>query len=319
MIRSEATTRDFFAATLIMTLCCGSAVYVPVFGFISFFVLPLPVMVYRIRLGRHPGWAIPSLTLIIITVLAGGMNPDTWLMTGMLAQGFLLGECVENNFPFEKAIALSSGIVLVCGFLFLTVIGNFAGTSGISLISEYLRKNLEMTAAIYRQLEVPEENIRILTESLDQIHYVLIRIMPALVASGLVFAAWMNLLLGRLALRKISLPEPSYGSLNTWNAPDWLVWCVIGCALMLFVPVPLVRFTGWNGMIVLAMVYLFQGLGIVSFLFERKKVPLFLRVMIYGIIALQQILLILVISIGFFDTWINFRRLGMGNPEHPST
>lgn len=311
-------TRNVIAGTAIVTLCCSAAVYFPVFGFISFLMLPLPILFYRIKLGRSPAGMISAVSLIIIATVSGGWKPDIWLMFGMLGQGFLLGEFVEKDFPVEKTIAYSSGAILLAGFFLLMVIGNLAGSGGLDLLSGYLRKNLEMTAAVYRQLDMPEENVRLLTDSLDQIHYVLLRVMPALIASGLVFAAWVNLLLGRAALRANRLHTPEFGRLNTWQAPDALVWGVIGCALMLFLPIPPIKFIGLNILIVLLMVYLFQGLGILSFYFENKKVPLLLRVMIYGIIALQQLLVILVIGVGFFDTWINFRRLGVGNPDQPS-
>jgi hypothetical protein len=31
--------------------------------------------------------------------------------------------------------------------------------------------------------------------------------------------------------------------------------------------------------------------------------------LLYGLIVLQQLLLIVVIALGFFDTWIDFRKL----------
>jgi uncharacterized protein YybS (DUF2232 family) len=56
------------------------------------------------------------------------------------------------------------------------------------------------------------------------------------------------------------------------------------------------------------MIYFFQGIAIVSFYVEKKQFPRLLRVMLYGLIAMQQLLLLLVIAVGFFDTWIDFRR-----------
>ena len=55
--------------------------------------------------------------------------------------------------------------------------------------------------------------------------------------------------------------------------------------------------------------FFFQGLGIVSFFFERKKVPRFLKILLYSLIALQQLALLAVIGIGLFDMWFDFRKL----------
>jgi uncharacterized protein YybS (DUF2232 family) len=64
-----------------------------------------------------------------------------------------------------------------------------------------------------------------------------------------------------------------------------------------------------NGLIILMMVYFFGGIAIVSFYFEKKKFPLALRFFLYSLIALQQFILLFVIGLGFFDMWLNFRKL----------
>jgi uncharacterized protein YybS (DUF2232 family) len=57
-------------------------------------------------------------------------------------------------------------------------------------------------------------------------------------------------------------------------------------------------------------VYFFQGIAIVSFYFEKKHFPRTIRFLLYALIALQQLILLVVIGLGFFDLWVNFRRLG---------
>lgn len=41
---------------------------------------------------------------------------------------------------------------------------------------------------------------------------------------------------------------------------------------------------------------------------QKKQFPKVLRALLYGLIALQQLLLLVVIALGFFDMWIDFRR-----------
>jgi uncharacterized protein YybS (DUF2232 family) len=65
-----------------------------------------------------------------------------------------------------------------------------------------------------------------------------------------------------------------------------------------------------NGLMMLMTVYFFGGIAIVSFYFEKKRFPVIVRVMIYSLIAFQQIFLLLVIGLGFFDMWLNFRKAG---------
>ena len=59
------------------------------------------------------------------------------------------------------------------------------------------------------------------------------------------------------------------------------------------------------------LIYFFQGIAIVSFFFKKKEVPFFLKFFIYTLIVIQQIFALLVIGIGFFDTWFDFRKLNL--------
>jgi hypothetical protein len=65
---------------------------------------------------------------------------------------------------------------------------------------------------------------------------------------------------------------------------------------------------GLNIFLVTCFIYLLQGLAIVSFLFQSRKVHLFLRYIFYFFIAVQQMLMIPIIAIGLFDIWIDFRK-----------
>jgi len=79
---------------------------------------------------------------------------------------------------------------------------------------------------------------------------------------------------------------------------------------MLFLPMEAPKYVSINCLIVLMLVYFFQGIAVVSFFFQKKRSPTALRMFCYSLIAVQLYFLILVIGLGFFDNWINFRKLG---------
>jgi uncharacterized protein YybS (DUF2232 family) len=88
------------------------------------------------------------------------------------------------------------------------------------------------------------------------------------------------------------------------------VWGVIGCGLALFVPSASIKIIGINGLLILLSVYFFQGIAIVSYYFDRRKLPRLIRIFLYTLIAVQQLVLLVVIGLGFFDLWFNFRKIG---------
>ena len=64
-------------------------------------------------------------------------------------------------------------------------------------------------------------------------------------------------------------------------------------------------------MLILLMVYFLQGIAVVSYFFEKKRFPRMLRLFLYSLIALQQIILLFIIGLGLFDMWLNFRKLNL--------
>ncbi len=242
----------------------------------------------------------------------------------MLAHGWLLGKYVKNHIPVAKAIAYSTATVLSGAVLLLFAVGNLTGTGATDLVSEYTRENLAQTIAVYKQIDTAGgdgsgETSRILEESFDIIHYALLVIMPAITAATLAITAWINLLLGRIILKAAGFHSPVMTRLNLWQAPDRLVWGVIGCALLLFLPFQALNIVAVNILIVVMMVYLLQGFAIISFYLDKKEVPVIIRVLIYAALAIQQFLLILVIGLGFFDTWLDIRRINIGDSNQLSS
>jgi len=68
-------------------------------------------------------------------------------------------------------------------------------------------------------------------------------------------------------------------------------------------------------LLVLLTVYFIQGIAIVSFYFEKKGLPRSVRVVLYTMIFFQQLFLLVIICIGLFDMWINFRKIDTNKRE----
>ena len=305
--------KDIVSGTAITGLIFAAALYLPIIGFFCALFIPLPILFYRSKLGRNVGAIIPVLTIMVMIIVLGRILVDIFPFFAMLLLGFTLGELIEANLSVEKTILYACSIMLLACIVGVLFYGAISNKDVILLISEYVAKNLELTMALYEGMGVSEESIQLISGSLDRIHYVMLRILPALIVSSTLFAAWVSLLLAKPMLKSRTLFYPDYGSLNAWKAPEYLVWGIIGCGLVLLLSDGALKMIGLNGLIILMTVYFFQGIAIMAFYFEKKRFPRVLRIFIYSLIAVQQIMLFIVIGLGFFDIWLNFRRLGKEN------
>ncbi len=280
----------------------------PIFGFFCSVFIPLPILFYRSKLGRKTGGIIPISTLVIMCILLGRVTLDLVFFLELMLLGFILAELFEWKLSIERTILYACTVVLAAGIVGVFFYSLISQKGIVTLASEYVAKNLQLTLMLYKNMGVSEENIQLIANSLSQIQYVLLRIIPALIFASTLFVTWTSILMAKPILEAKGLSYPDFGSLNMWQPPDFLVWGVIGSGGMLLLPASALKLIGTNGLIALMTIYFFAGMAIVSYYFNKKRIPRPLRFFLYSLIALQQFILLFVIGVGFFDTWLNFRK-----------
>lgn len=307
----QETSKNIAIGIGITSLFFLFSVFLPVIGFVFSIFIPLPVLFYRTKLGRNPGAYIPIGTLLLITLVLGRVSVDILYFSGLLLLGFSLSEFFEKKLSVEATVLGTCLVVLTSGLVGLVAFSAAAGQGMIAFISAHVAHNLEMTLTLYEKLGVSQDAITVVTNSMDQIRFVMLRIMPALTIMSVLFVSWLNLLVAKPVLTGRALPYPDFGPLSLWRAPDQAIWLLIGSGLTMLLPVNRLKLIGVNGLLVVLTIYFFQGMAIVSFYFEKKKMPRFFRIMLYTLIALQQVFLLIVIGVGVFDLWLNFRKIGI--------
>jgi hypothetical protein len=282
---------------------------IPVFGFFCSLFIPLPTLYYRIKLGRTTSVIIPLLGFIIMVVVLNSFTIDIVFFAELLLVGFILGELLEFRFPIDKTVLFTCGVVLISAIASLFIFSSVSGKNLFTILSQYVAYNIELSLALYQSLGMSEENLRLIQGSLDKIQYILVRIIPALTIASMLLVIWINILISKALLKGKFRLHPDFEKLNQWQTPDFLVWAVIGCGLLMLFPAGAAKLFGVNILLIAMTIYFFQGMGIVSFFFEKKKVPRYFKILLYSLIALQQLALLAVIGIGLFDMWFDFRKL----------
>jgi uncharacterized protein YybS (DUF2232 family) len=301
-------SKDILTGISLTCLIFAVSVYMPIFGFFCSLFVPLPILFYRSKLGRKSGVIIPITTIVIMMMIFGGFSVDILFFAELMLLGFALSELLETNLSIERTVVYACGAVFITGLVGLLFYSSIAHKGIIALTSDYVEKNLQLTMALYKNMGVSEDNIEMISNSLVHIQYVLVRIIPSLVFVSTLFVAWTSLLMARAMLKAKGLFFPDFGALNLWRPPEFLVWGVIGSGLLLLVPNSTLKLFGLNGFISLMAVYFFAGIAIVSYYFDKKRFPRMLRFFLYSLIGLQQFVLLVVIGVGFFDIWLNFRK-----------
>ncbi|MCG8565883.1 MAG: YybS family protein [Desulfobacterales bacterium] len=300
--RHPALIKDVILGISLCMSIFASVLVFPVSGMFTLLFLPLPVLFYRLKLGRNPGLLIAVVSFSALVIMTRGFAFDVLYFGALLATGLFLGECIERHLSVERIM------IYTCLGVLGTALGAFvlyAGIQGRSMgdiVNDYVANYLAMTAKLYADMGLAQEQIQTLNSAF-------LAVLPGMFISSFMTTVWMNILIIKKLLMRVGIQLKSISNLNRFRVPDYMVWPVIGLGLALFTPASMPKYIAINCLIVFTLVYFFQGIAVVSFYFQKKNASPVLRIFAYGLIAVQIYVLILVIGLGFFDTWIDFRKL----------
>jgi uncharacterized protein YybS (DUF2232 family) len=294
-----------------------AAVSIPLIGLFCLLLLPQPVMRYRLKLGRRQGLIIIGAALGIVILLGGGLFADAGFILALLGLGFLMAEMIAHRRPVDEIIAYSCAAVFGAIFFCIVFYANISAQGLFEMARGYVDENLRATIALYEAAGAPEESIRALKSARSEIGAMVVRMLPSLGAVGLLFTAWLNLLAGRSLIGDLKSIRGNLSALNRWQSPDWLVWAVIAGIGLLLLPSQAAGFIGANAIAILTVIYFFQGIAVIAYFFEVKRIPLSLQWLTYLLIIIQQLLALPVAALGFLDVWADFRKLDTGSSDAP--
>lgn len=131
--------------------------------------------------------------------------------------------------------------------------------------------------------------------------------LPSAVAVIALILVWVNLAL-LIRLNPDGFNERlgiSSGFLQDWKAPEFLIWPTILSGATLLIDFGSITDVGRNLFKFLMAIYAIQGLSILSFFFNHWKLRRIFRLVGYLVAIL--VIMPLLLSLGFFDLWFDFR------------
>ncbi len=303
------TESPFIRLLLIITFFLAASL-IPFVGLL--FLAGLPLIVFLLGILNDSMKTLIALlsglciTLIILSFMHAALPVISLAAMGLA--GVLMTRTTVKNYSINSVILLPSFAILAAIAFYFIYGGIQAAVSPWQIVEKQIAEGVDMNIKLYSQLPLSPEDIKSLKESKPEIVRLFTGIFPALCVIAALFTIWLNVLIGNRLLRKAGIALSSLSAMSEWKAPNWLVWFFIAGGGLCFVPQIYIRFLGINILLIASFVYLLQGLAIVSFFFQSRNISMFFRWLTYFLIAIQQILMIAITAVGFFDIWIDFRK-----------
>lgn len=141
----------------------------------------------------------------------------------------------------------------------------------------------------------------------------MVEVLPALFVNMTLLVTSLNILFLR---RWIGTERffPGWPEFALWRLHEFWIWLPIAFGALFFANLYLIHSLPigtvvLNLLLVLAAVYFFQGLAILSWVFRRKFPPLLRIACTLLILLFLQMVGIVIVVVGLFDFWFDFRKL----------
>ena len=306
MQRLEVITKFLLALTSSLFLFM-SGLSLPPLGIILFPFVVQPVLIFGLKYGVGGGLGVLALAIVLLALLAA---EELALIYGIFAliAGSLLAALGRIRVIEHLVVGVAAAASAAAAGLMFYFYGSWAAM--FQDLREVLTQQFASAAGMQVKMGLPQSSMEKLKEQMPQMIDLMLQLLPALLFLSFVFIVLINILyLGR------RFPEQrsrwfTLRALREWKGPEPLVWGLIASGFALFIPN-----LGWlwtvalNLVLVISASYFAQGLAVIAFFFHKNNVPRFLRGLTYVLIVFQQIFTLLVVGLGLFDLWGDFRRL----------
>lgn len=271
--------------------------------------LPLPILVVGWRLGERAalGLAVAAALLLFASQPTVKGLVDHLAFGELLLMGVLLSSFRSRGIFPAHGIILATVVLTCIGLIVLLGQSALAGQTPLEVLQQKAQETAQTLNKVFTETGVETKSLMPL--GLPQLDWetLILRIYPALFVINTAFVAWLNTVAVRSLAHLLKWDEPGL-PLSQWNNPEWLIFVFLIAGFMLLAPVQSLRLISLNLLLVLGFLYFCQGVAVVAAIFQRFRVPVFLRLLGYPLLFINP-LFFLIIILGLTDLWLDFRRL----------
>ncbi len=271
---------------------------------------PLPILFLNLKNGRRWGWLAILTNSAVVGFGAGKVSFAFFLIFVVTIAGglpWLLRKRVPRKVPEPVSLATVAGKMLL--LMLVVLLGVVAAYGWLEHVHPWIALKGQITQWIDEMGRASVQSGKSLLDGADIDEFksgVLVEL-PAAIAVFAMVMVWINLTtllrLNPSGIRDRLGVEPFF--FRHWKAPHFLVWPTIASGFLLIISAGVASDVALNVFKFLMAVYAIQGLSILSFVFDAWNIRGLFRSL--GFVVSVLLMMPLLLSLGFFDLWFDFR------------
>lgn len=284
----------------------SASLAVPLVGFAAGFMAAVPLCYTRLAANRK---AALLATLIAAVLISLSFKPliGVWYLAQCGLIGLLVPDFVLRGMHGTRALLWTTAIASAATALVAFTLAASAGQDLLAMAKREIATGMEQALKLYEQQQgMSSQDLATIKQAMQTVATTLVRIFPALTTLNLLLVASVSLLfVRRMALsRGLAL---NIAPFTEFRVPESLIWLLIAAGFGLLTKTTLVTTPALNILAVLSALYFCQGLAVLLTFAGRTAYAGILKVMLAIMLLVQPYLLPVVVFLGIFDLWGDFR------------
>ncbi|MFH1217489.1 MAG: DUF2232 domain-containing protein [Pseudomonadota bacterium] len=273
--------------------------------------IPLPVFYFLVVYGEKDGVALLTKAIVAAGVGCIVVNtlPGYIISLSFLPLAFVLARSFRQKDSVLRSGMTGSIVLVTIWFIGAGLYGIIEHVHPYRQILDTIDISLTETFTAYQQSsEISAETLAQIEAAFTRIRTLIPVIFPAIILITTLSTVWVNMLLGDMLIKKKNIQLSHWPPYGQWKLPDQMVWAVIIFGIGLMLPIPALNKICLNGVLISGILYFFQGLAVLSNLFNRWAVPWAFRLFVYALILVQAYGIIFLAIAGLIDVWFDLRK-----------
>ncbi|MCQ6265050.1 YybS family protein [Fictibacillus sp. WQ 8-8] len=281
----------------------------PLIGAFTFFLLPLPIILFVFKHGWKPGLLVWAVTLVLSGVIGGAGGIIYAFPSGFA--GIVMGELYKRK-KSAFGVLLGGSLAGIFNLLLLLVFAKYLLHFNLVKVTQgRFNDIIDQAAQFYKDGGPETARLDLLREQVAMIPYML----PISIIIGAVLSTLLTQWLASLVLKRMRMEYRTFPPFREWSFPKSFLWYYI-LALVLTLTRPEhgsgLYILTINLYIILSLVLVVQGLTVI-FSYAKKKqwpkaLPVFLAVLVIFTSSFLPILMEVVKFLGIIDLGFELKK-----------
>jgi uncharacterized protein YybS (DUF2232 family) len=313
-LSDQSQPGKFVLPAILLTAAVFAVLIFPPMAALVVVLAPAPLLFVYLQRGQVVGFILMGLVFVVLLLLAGPAQAMLFVAE-YVVMATILAETVKAQLSMDKCIFLGALGSMVLATMLMVVL--FGGeTSLVEFFQQQIMKHFDQSIQALKSMGESQTDLDAMQKAFEETSRTFASAYPAFIMVGSLITAAVNFFLVRFLWIKL------YGQtlfrqekFSELVLPDFLIFLLILSSASLFFIESSIGVVGVNLFALVILVYFFQGLAVTVHILESKNAHVLIWVLVFFLIVIQPVLMGLVIGLGVFDIWVDFRKIRKINTE----